>query len=48
MHAMLAHKNEEFSPMLHYIEGPQNILADNLSSLHRLVTPPQIAEVKKF
>ncbi len=32
-------KIEEFSPMLHYIEGPCNILADNLSRLHCLVTP---------
>jgi hypothetical protein len=39
-------KIEEFSPMLHYIEGPHNILADNLSKLHRLVTPAQIAEGK--
>ncbi len=41
-------KIEEFSPMLHYIEGPHNILADNLSKLHRLVTPAQIAEGKKL
>ena len=39
---------EEFSPMLHYIEGPKNILADNLSRLHRLVTPAQIAEGKNI
>ncbi len=41
-------KIEEFSPMLHYIEGPRNILADNLSRLHHLVTPAQIAEGKKL
>jgi hypothetical protein len=41
-------KIEEFSPMLHYIEGPPNILANNLSRLHRLVTPAQIAEGKKL
>ncbi len=34
--------------MLHYIEGPRNILADNLSRLHCLVTPAQIAEGKKL
>ncbi len=39
-------KIEEFSPMLHYIKGPRNNLADNLSRLHRLVTPAQIAEGK--
>jgi hypothetical protein len=39
---------QEFSPMLHYIEGPRNILADNLSRLHRLVTPAQIAEGKNL
>jgi hypothetical protein len=32
--------------MLHYIEGPCNILANNLSRLHCLVTPTQIAEGK--
>ena len=37
---------EEYSPILHYIEGPKNILADNLSRLHRLVTPAQLAEGK--
>ena len=42
----LAYKIKEFSPMLHYIEGPCNILADNLSRLHCLVTPAQIAEEK--
>jgi hypothetical protein len=41
-------KIEEFSSMLHYIEGPRNILADNLSRLHHLVTPAQIAEGKKL
>ena len=41
-------KVEEFSPMLHSIEGPHNILADNLSQLHHLVTPAQIAERKKL
>jgi hypothetical protein len=38
---------EEFSPMLHYIKGPCNILPDNLSRLHCLVTPAQIVEGKK-
>jgi hypothetical protein len=41
-------KIEEYSPMLHYIEGPRNILANNLSRLHPLVTPAQIAEGKKL
>ncbi len=41
-------KNEEFLPMLHYIEGPCIILADNLSRLHWLVTLAQIAEGKKL
>jgi hypothetical protein len=41
-------KIEEFSPTLHYIEGPRNILADNLSRLHHLITPVQIAEGKKL
>jgi len=35
---------EEYSPILHYIEGPRNILADNLSRLNRLNTPDQIAK----
>jgi hypothetical protein len=39
---------EEFSPTLHYIEGPHNILADNLSQLHRLVTLAQIVEGKSL
>jgi hypothetical protein len=41
-------KIEEFSPILHYIKGPCNILAKNLSRLHRQVTPAQIAEGKKL
>jgi hypothetical protein len=41
-------KFEEFSPILHYIEGPNNILANNLSRLHSLVAPAQIAEGKKL
>jgi hypothetical protein len=41
-------KIEEFSPMLHYIKSPHNILANNLSRLHCLVTPAQIAEWKKL
>ena len=41
-------KVEEFSPTLHYIEGPHNSLADNLSWLHCLVTPAQIAERKSL
>ncbi len=32
-------KIEEFSPILHYIKAPCNILADNLSRLNCLVTP---------
>jgi hypothetical protein len=41
-------KIEEFLPMLHYIEGLHNILANSLSRLHCLVTPAQIAEGKKL
>ncbi len=32
-------KNKEFSPILHYVKPPRNILADKLSRLHCLVTP---------
>jgi hypothetical protein len=45
---MLAYKIEDFSPILHCIKGPHNILANNLSRLHCLVTPAQIAEGKKL
>jgi hypothetical protein len=38
----------EVSPMIHYIKDPHNILANNLSRLHCLVTPAQIAEGKKL
>jgi hypothetical protein len=34
--------------MLHYIKGPRDILANNLSRLHCLVTPAQIGEGKKL
>ena len=34
---------EEYSPKLHSIEVPENILADNLSKLHRLPTPTEIS-----
>jgi hypothetical protein len=41
-------KIEEFSPILHYIKGPHNILVNNLSRLNCLVAPAQIAEGKKL
>jgi hypothetical protein len=34
--------------MLHYIEGPCNIIVNNLLRLHCLVTPAQIVEEKKL
>jgi hypothetical protein len=47
---MLAYKKMKsfHSPMSQYIKGPHNILVDNLSRLHHLVTPAQIAEGKKL
>jgi hypothetical protein len=39
-------KVEVYSPTLHYTEGPHDFLAENLSRLHRLVTPAQITEGK--
>jgi hypothetical protein len=41
-------KIEEFSPYLHYIKGEKNVLADNLSRLHRLPTPAMLAKGKKL
>jgi hypothetical protein len=41
-------KVEAFLPMLHYIKGLCNILADNLSRLHCLVTPAQLVEGTKL
>jgi hypothetical protein len=41
-------KIEEFPPILHSIEGLCNILANNLSRLHCLVTLAQITEGKKL
>ena len=41
-------KVEEYSPMLHYIEGPNNLLAENFSRLQRLISPDQLAKGKKL
>jgi hypothetical protein len=41
-------KIEEFSPVVHYIEGDRNILADQLSRLERLPTPAPLAEGEKL
>jgi hypothetical protein len=41
-------KVKEFSPTLHYIEGPHNILADNLSRLRHIITLAQMAEGKRL
>ena len=41
-------KIEEFSPYIHYITGEKNVLADNLSRLHRLPTPATLAKGKKL
>ena len=37
---------KEYSPKIHYIEGKNNILMDNLSPLQRLPSPPELAEAK--
>jgi hypothetical protein len=41
-------KLKSFHPYYTTLWGPRNILADNLSRLHRLVTLAQIAEGKKL
>ncbi len=41
-------KIEECSPMLHYIKGPRNILANDLSRLHCFVTLAQISKGMKL
>ena len=41
-------KIDTFLPMLHYIKGHCNILANTFSRLHCLVTPAQIKEGKKL
>jgi hypothetical protein len=41
-------KTEEFLPYLHYIKGEKNVLADNLSRLHRLPIPATLAKGKKL
>jgi hypothetical protein len=45
---MLHTKIDEFSPMLHCIKGPCNILANNLSRLYHLITLAQITEGRKL
>lgn len=37
---------EEYSPKIHYIEGENNILADNLSRLNRLPSPTELEMAK--
>ena len=39
-------KIEEYSPTLHYIEVPNNVLADNLSRLQRRIPPDLLREGK--
>ena len=41
-------KIEEFSPYVHYIQGQKNVLADNLSRLHRLDEPASLTKGKKL
>ena len=41
-------KIEEYLPILNYIEGPKNVLADNLSCLQQKITPEQLAEGKNL
>ena len=41
-------KVEEHLPMLHYIEGLKNFLAENLSRLQRLISPAELAEGNKL
>jgi hypothetical protein len=41
-------KIEEFLLYLHYIKGEKNVLADNLSPLHRLPTLATLAKGKKL
>lgn len=48
MCSLLVNKGERMSPMLYYIESPNNILVDNLSWLHCLDRLAQIAEEKKL
>ena len=42
----MAQSDREILTIVHYIEGPKNILADNLSRLNCLITPAQLAEGK--
>eukprot|EP00957_Ditylum_brightwellii_P031941 2422284-Ditylum_brightwellii.AAC.1 len=39
---------EELSPLLHYMEGPKNILVENFSRLKRLITLAQLAKGKNL
>ena len=44
----LRNKVKEYSPMLHYIEVPKNILAEAFSRLWRLIYLDQLTEGKKL
>ena len=41
-------KVEEYSPMLYYIEGPNNILSEIFSKLQRIIYLAQLAKGKKL
>ena len=41
-------KVEEYSPMLYYIEGPNNILSEIFSRLQRIIYLAQLAKGKKL
>eukprot|EP00957_Ditylum_brightwellii_P112374 8567486-Ditylum_brightwellii.AAC.1 len=41
-------KIDEFTPILHYIKGPKNILADSFSIFKRLIVPAQLGKGKNL
>ena len=44
----LLNKDEEYSPMIHYIEGTNTILTDNFSRIQHLISSTQLANGKKL